>query len=403
MSIKKNPLKDGSVKWIVRVWSNGRGSKRLKRSFDKRVDAENFLHDFKVRAHTLQKSAVQISNFEETTFAEEAAAWLDDGKLRFSAGHLQRVQGVLSEYLPKIGRMTPDKFTPSFLASLQKQMKEQGSMNGTVNRKTEVITAILNFSVKHRRIPFSPCGGFKKLPLNQAEMLFWDRVEAQSFLEFANKKYPPESSERWIYVSYLLALNTALRAGEIWGLQPRDLVDDGQILFIRRQYNRVTHDFGLTKGKKSRNVPCNDELRKELRFLIAKRNTKLDQTIFHGIEGRPINHDSFGDRRFDKDVKLWGGRRIRFHGMRHTAATLMIGSGIDLKTVKEICGHKNIMTTMNYAHLLGENLRSVAQTFSIKPNEISKKDETKEEAKLLEKIEVVETPKEFPKLRLVKA
>ncbi len=53
--------------------------------------------------------------------------------------------------------------------------------------------------------------------------------------------------------------------------------------------------------------------------------------------------------------------------MRHTATTLMIANGVDLKTVKEICGHKSIATTMNYVHLVAENLRSVAKSFSVTP------------------------------------
>jgi len=66
-----------------------------------------------------------------------------------------------------------------------------------------------------------------------------------------------------------------------------------------------------------------------------------------------------------------GGRRIRFFHESDAAVrrddTLMIGNGIDLKTVKEICGHKDISTTMNYAHVLEENLKNVAKSFSITP------------------------------------
>ena len=53
--------------------------------------------------------------------------------------------------------------------------------------------------------------------------------------------------------------------------------------------------------------------------------------------------------------------------MRLTAATLMIGNGVDFKTVKEIFGQKDIATTMGYAHLLGDNLRQVARSFSVAP------------------------------------
>lgn len=76
------------------------------------------------------------------------------------------------------------------------------------------------------------------------------------------------------------------------------------------------------------------------------------ETIFQTHKGQPVSHDNF--------VK-----RIRFHDLRHTGATLMAGSGIDLRTVQEVCSHENIKTTMNYAHLLAERIRDAARSFVI--------------------------------------
>jgi site-specific recombinase XerD len=45
----------------------------------------------------------------------------------------------------------------------------------------------------------------------------------------------------------------------------------------------------------------------------------------------------------------------------------MVGSGVDIKTVQEICGHQNIKTAMNYVHLLAERIRETAKTFSVLP------------------------------------
>ncbi len=368
MSITKVILKNGQSRWEVRLRMDGRSSKRISRVFGKKIDAENYLRELKNRSQLIKSSFSGIGNFEETNFRKEADAWLTDGSLRFSPSHLKRSKGILEELFPKIGNLTAEKFTPAFLSSIQRQLKESGSKSLTVNRKTEVITAVLNFSVKQRRIPFNPASGFKKLPSDQAEMQFWERAEAEDFLRFVSGRYPEASPDRWICLVYALALNTGMRAGEIWGLQPRDLNPQSESIFVRRQFDRVKKDFGVPKGKKARHVPCHSELMNQLQAFVTSRRTRYDQTVFHGSEGRPINHDSFGDRRFDKDVRLWGGRRIRFHDLRHTAATLMIGNGVDLKTVKEICGHKDISTTMGYAHLLGDNLRQVARSFSIKPS-----------------------------------
>ncbi len=267
-----------------------------------------------------------------------------------------------------MGGLSPNRITSAYLSNLQRDLKNEGAENATVNRKTEVLTAMLNYSTKNRRVPFNPSSGFRKLPLNQIEMSFWEASEAQDFLSFASARYPETSELRWIYIVYLLALNIGMRAGEIWGLKAPDLIDDGEIILIRRQFNRVTKSFSPPKGKKPRSVPCCDSLRTELLNWIKFKRVNSDQTIFQGASQNPVNHDTFGDRRFDKDVGLWGGRRIRFHDMRHTAASLMIANGVDLKTVKEICGHKNIATTMNYCHLVKDNLKQAAKLFSLKPN-----------------------------------
>ncbi len=101
--------------------------------------------------------------------------------------------------------------------------------------------------------------------------------------------------------------------------------------------------------------------------LVLKNRIESHETIFRNKKGNPFDHDHFKNRIFAKDIKRWGGRVIRFHDFRHTATTLMIANGVDLKTVKEICGHKDISTTMNYVHLVSGAIEKVAMNFSILP------------------------------------
>jgi len=367
MSIKKISRSNGDIKWEVRVHENGRGSKRIKRVFDKKVEAEMFLFDLKKELEVRAKNPFKDCNFESRYFSEEAEYWLKDGELRFSKGHLIRSRGVLKEIFPKFGHLTMDRFTPEFLARYQQAEKAKGLSNSTVNRKTEIIMAILNCSTKHRRIPFNPAKGFSKLRKDSKEMSFWNKAEALSFLAHIDEIYPLTHEKRWVYIAYVLALNAGLRAGEIWGLKPMDISQDGKSLWIRRQFNRVTMDFGPTKGKKARHVPCPKFVFEELKRWIAKKSIKPDETIFRNEQGRPICHDNFSDRQFGKDLESWGGRRIRFHDLRHTATTLMISQGIDIKTVKEVCGHADIATTMNYVHLVAGSVEKLSEIFVIGP------------------------------------
>ncbi|MBF0362728.1 MAG: site-specific integrase [Oligoflexia bacterium] len=406
MSVKKVIVKSGEIKWLLDFYESGRGSKRIKKFFDRKVDAEDWEKKNRkggVENCSPDSSCADIdgSNVDvdsdndgdvvdadvrasektmRTTFLIEAQFWLDNNEASFSKAHFKRAKGIIYELLPKIGKLDPMKMNASFLTNLQRQLKSKRIdkivgkkkvkvelSNGTVNRKMEIVVAVLNYSATLGRIKQFPGNGFKKLPLHTEEMLFWDKDEAESYLSFTNQKYPPGNENRWIYVVYLLALNTGLRAGEIWGLKPCDISSDGQTLFIRRQFNRVIKDFGPLKskqktksGNKSRHVPCNPELLAELRNLIKQKQLSKDETIFHWTQRKPVDHDSFAGR-FAKDQRKWGGKLIRFHDLRHTAATLLIAAGVDIMTVKEICGHEDIKTTMNYVHLIGNSVRKVGQ------------------------------------------
>lgn len=372
MAIKKVRSSDSELKWEVRVYEGGRGSRRIRRRFSKRIEAEKFLFEWESEQKQRETSPYRECSFENRKFKDESDYWLRDSEHRFSPGYLKKVKGILAEIWPKFGELTLDKFTPDLLARYQQSEKARGLENPTVNKKTQVITGVLNFSARQRRIPFNPATGFRKLNWIKPEMSFWGEKEALDFLDFTDDRYRHGDVDRWVYVVYLLAINTGLRAGEIWGLKPIDICQDGKTILIRRQLNGVSNDFGPTKGKNQRMVPCNELVYAELKDLIRFKRISDNETIFMNESRKPICHGNFFDRRFLKDMEAWGGRRIRFHDLRHTATTLLLSSGVDIKTVKEICGHSNIGTTMIYAHLIPGSVAKVASTFSIVPRKEKK-------------------------------
>jgi integrase len=384
---KKVVLKDGSVAWEVYVRDSGRGSKQIRRRFSNSKSANEFLEFYLEEKKKLRGETVKVGSFYDTTFASESEQWLDNLVLRSSPGHYRRCKEVVEDFNKTFGSLEPNKITAEFLTSLQRKLKHRtGSRkktawsNSTVNRYTEAICAVLNFSAFQKRIPFNPVSGFKKLPRGSTEMLFWEEREASSFLHWASLKYTNLDNRhrkaRKNYIAYLMALNTGMRAGEIWGLKPHDLSFNeegvGDTLFVRRQLNRMTREFAPLKGgvsgdkDKSRHVPCSSELRKELEALLAFNGSRGDGTVFQNAAGGTVDHDSFAQK-FERDVKRWGGRRIRFHDLRHTAATLMLSKGVDVKTVSEILGHEDISTTMIYVHLLGDKIKQVSKSFCIQP------------------------------------
>ena len=363
MSVRKVKTKNGEIKWEVRYRLAGRNSQRVARRFDTRADAE--AHEFARKLDA--KNGTAPLAVQASTFKVEAEHWLNFHRQRFSASHLQNVSRFLQKMLPDYGHLSPDRFHPGLLGEIQSKFLSDGLKASSVNRHLQVIIAILNFALRQRRISINPTIGYHKLKEIRDEVSFWEKEETLSFLQFIHAKYPPDSKERWVYIVYLLAINTALRAGEIWGLKPSDLRPQSEVILVQRQFNRALKDFSPTKGKKNRRVPCNINLLNELQSWIRSKGIRDDEPIFQNGAGQPIGHDNFIKRQFVRDLRDWGGKRIRFHDLRHTGTTLMIASGVDLKTAQEICGHENIKTTMGYTHLLAERIRETARSFVIAP------------------------------------
>ena len=79
--------------------------------------------------------------------------------------------------------------------------------------------------------------------------------------------------------------------------------------------------------------------------------------------GDPLGLNNIGQREFARLIKAADVRTIKFHGMRHTNATLMLQEGTNPKVVQQRLGHKKITTTLDiYAHVLPAMDQEAADT-----------------------------------------
>jgi integrase len=221
----------------------------------------------------------------------------------------------------------------------------------------------MNFSLQQRRINVNPCLGYQKLSERSDGMLFWSEEEVNQFLTFAHHKYHVHSPDRWIFCAYLLALETGMRAREIWGLRLSDLPKVQRKLKVSWQISRFK-TFEPTKGKDSRYVPFSEHLNDELVPLL-KGAPLSSRTLFTSEKGTPVDHDNFVKRVFKKDCMEAKVTTIRFHDLRHTALTMMVKKGVLLPVIQKIAGHKKIKTTMRYVHVVAKDIEEVGQKFSL--------------------------------------
>ena len=364
MSINKKTV-NGKVRWIVDFRLYGKNGRRMQRRFNKRADAVKFYHEVMSRVNDKASSIGNVKyDLEETTFNKELDYWLDMKNGDISPGYMRALQTGMKIIRKNYGHLTIARFTPQLLHEFRNLLKEMGLSPATQNRYTDIVCRVVRFSLSHNRIAFDPTNGFKKVKEINDDLSFWTEKEVLKFLSFADDKYPFGSKKRWIYVSYLFALETGVRARELWAVKPQDIPENENKVRIARQYISL-NNFRVTKGKDNRFVPLSDGLKRELKAWLDMGNNRANETVFVGKTGRPVLHDRFIQWKFKNDLKESGLRKIRFHDLRHTALTMMVLKNVNIWIIQKIAGHKDIKTTMRYVHILGKDIDQVGANLGL--------------------------------------
>lgn len=161
------------------------------------------------------------------------------------------------------------------------------------------------------------------------------------------------------YAILMLFLNCGIRRSELVGLNITDVYED-----------RVRV---VGKGNKERFVYFGTACRKAIDAYLPERHKKVltdNRALFASRNGNRISVDAV--HALVKKAFLKAGldaTQFSAHKLRHTAATMMLSGGVDVKTVQEVLGHENLNTTQIYTHIENTELKIAAEA-----NPISKLD-----------------------------
>lgn len=166
------------------------------------------------------------------------------------------------------------------------------------------------------------------------------------------------------YAILMLFLNCGIRRSELVGLNISDVYED-----------RIRV---VGKGNKERIVYFGKACRKAIDAYMEERNKKVltdNRALFGSRNGNRISVTAV-HRLVDKALLQAGLDPTQFsaHKLRHTAATMMLSGGVDVKTVQEVLGHENLNTTQIYTHIESTELKIAAEA-----NPLSKLDFAEEE------------------------
>ena len=149
----------------------------------------------------------------------------------------------------------------------------------------------------------------------------------------------------------MLFLNCGIRRSELVGLNLTDVYDD-----------RIRV---VGKGNKERIVYMGTACREAIdRYMVERRQIVLsDNRALFGSRDKNRISVSAVHRLVKKHLLEAGLDATQFsaHKLRHTAATLMLANGVDLKTLQEVLGHENLNTTQIYTHIENTDKKIAAE------------------------------------------
>lgn len=161
------------------------------------------------------------------------------------------------------------------------------------------------------------------------------------------------------YAILMVFLNCGIRRSELVGLNITDVYEDRLRI--------------VGKGNKERFVYFGTACRKALDAYLPIRHKQVltdNRALFGSRNGNRISTDAV--HALVKKAFLKAGldaTQFSAHKLRHTAATMMLSGGVDVKTVQEVLGHENLNTTQIYTHIENTELKIAAEA-----NPISKLD-----------------------------
>lgn len=159
-----------------------------------------------------------------------------------------------------------------------------------------------------------------------------------------------------------------LRRGEVLGLQWKDIDWKASIINIR--HNMTDEGLKAPKSGETRTIPLTEAMkeilkeqkRKQQRFMemLWDEYYRSDFVVTYD-DGTLIKPRALS-KNFAAVLRKANLELVRFHDLRHTAASLMIHEGVELKTVSEILGHSSISITADiYGHVIEEKKKQAAQ------------------------------------------
>ncbi len=348
--------------WVA--WRDANGKRRKKKA------QRQSYAGAKAELARLELGLVKVPEGTPITFAKYAKRWLESHvQPNLKPSTAESYEGILDVHLrPRFGKLPLEKLARKDIRSYLDELVGKGEQSrNTIKNIFAILRAMLSRAVEDELLSSNPAvklGQFNpKGEGRKAEFLA--REEAETFLQAAKALCPDR------YPLFLTGLRTGMRLGELLAVEWDDIqfgeseTDSNRFILVCHNY---THGkFTSPKNRRERRVDLNAELRSVLielrdrRMLEAMQRGEFEVTglVFPSETGGPLDSRNVYHRDFLPCLKAAGIRRVTFHALRHSFASMLLQSGASLQYVMEQMGHSSIQVTVDiYGHLVpGGNIK----------------------------------------------
>lgn len=308
----------------------------------------------------VQKEAERLhylgSSTRFRTMREYLQTWLINVKLSVKPRTAQFYEYIINHYAEDIADLAPSQLKPQHLQKIYTKLLERGLSSSTVRRFHATMHRALEIGMR-QGVFVQNVADLVDPPRNsQQEMQTLNASQSRIFLEAIH-------GDRFEAL-LALAIGTGMRQGELLGLTWDNVDLERGIIYVKRNMQWVDNEplMQTPKTEKSRRMIFIGSLVRELltqhlenqqvrEAAMADTWERRWNLVFRNTTGRAMHPGTLTHRHFVPALERGQLPRIRFHDLRHTAATLLLEAGINPKVVSEMLGHSSVSITLSlYSH-----------------------------------------------------
>ena len=347
-SVEQMP--DGRFRAILSLGVDPVSGKRVRRKFYGTTKKEAL---GKLREAQAAVATGQYTEPSSLKLSEWLEKWLSLRKPNVEPKTYEGWQSLVARHLkPNLGTLALGKISPLHIETLYAKLSEKGTSKSEQRKAGSVLTMALKHAVRLRLLHSNPASAVPKPKAERREFTAYDAGQARSFLAAAE-------SDR-LYALYVTALDSACRPGELFAVTWLDYSAESRTLSITQSLEEIKGKLRVkdTKTPKSRRTLILSEFTVQVLAAHRERMRRekhdvTDGLLFPATDGSYLRGQNVMRRSLRPIQKRAKVPAVRLYDLRHTAATLLLAAGVNIKVVSERLGHASIQITLDhYAHVL---------------------------------------------------